>query len=741
MKHSITKYLLTAFVAVLAAGCTEERFMEYRPEADTPVNVHMALSVAPMAGNVIETRSALVDEATQEDNEIHNLWVLQFRGTTAADSLREARYYSSYDPAQMFKLIASSVPNRVVIVANTFDSLIAFSHCADMAEFIESYRSVSKERDLDSIVAGKHCPLMSAYQDVTLNEAGITLGFDLKRTVCKVDVNITNTTKETEAVDVDIKKVTVCSVVSKSFFFNSYTLPDRYPAKYNGDRIDYPAMDWTDGTVGGSAEQRSFTFYLPVNKSGTVAAVPHNPQMRGAYAPDGATYLCIQGTYDDPADPSIKRPVEYRVMLGDSDTDFNLLPNCKYSYNVTIDDMSDAGTDSRQVEQALVDFCSWEHANSYIINPSTVEGTWKNYRIPVAKCYDFWNPIDGLYSNADNALMLGGYGWKVEVIWSEQPITYDTNFKWIKDEGTDYRDYFEFSLPYGFEHGNIVIGIRRYIDAGRTQLTDEFIWSWQMWVTDYDPYPALKFTPQVDGEGNELQFAYSVKNGDVHRYNFTAWKTGIYKDSYIMDRNMGALSTSAYKARTKGFLFYVFGRKDPFRSFQQTIYSGPQGLTYGVIGKGSTGMSDNVIYSIYHPNKYINGIGLWGNSFWQKNSVYEQTSGFYWGDPRNIYETGKSVFDPCPPGWRVPTSAAFNNSFGGLTAASGYYYFNLTKDVRVILPTGGSLLCDRNGIEQLQATFMYFANPSGSYALAAGYSTFSLSCGHYVRCVTDKPFD
>ena len=730
--------MMIVAATLLMMACSDDRVMDYILQEDTPVNVHMALNVAPMTDELMQTRSAHIDEATQEDSEIHNIWVLQFRGTTPADSLREARYYESYDPTQFFKLITSNVPNRVVVVANTFDSLIAFSHCGDLAEFIESYRAVKEERNLDSIVAGKHCALMSAYQDVTVNEAGLTLNFNLLRTICKVDVTITNTTKETEASDVDIKSVTVCNVPSKSFFFNSYSLPSRYPAKYNGDRIDYPAMDWTDGTIGNSEEQRSFTFYLPVNKSGT-APVPNNPLLRNAFAPDGATYLCIRGTYDDPVDPSIKRPVEYNIMLGDSNTDYNLLPNSKYSYEITIDDKADARTDSRQAEQALVDFTSWEHSNSYIINPSTVEGTWKNYRIPVAKCFDFWNPFDGLYSNADNALMQGGYGWKVEVIWSEQPITYDTNFKWVKDEGNDYRDYFEFSLPYGFEHGNIVIGIRRYTDAGRTQLTDEFIWSWQMWVTDYDPYPALKYSPQVDGEGNELQFAYSVKNGDVHRYNYPAWKTGIYKDAYIMDRNLGALSTASYKLKAKGFMFYVYGRKDPFRSLAQTIYSGPRGLTYGVIGKGATGMSDNVIYSIYHPHLFINGIGLWGAQYWQKNPVYEVASGFYWNDPRVITETGKSVFDPCPPGWIVPTKAVFNGSFKDLVAASGHYYLELAKDVRAIFPTGGALLSDRNGIEQTQATFMSFSNNA---ALVIGYGAeFSLPSGRYVRCVTDKPFD
>lgn len=736
MKRGIKTLTIFFAATVLMIGCSDDRLIDFSLQEDTPVNVHLALNVAPMTGNVIETRSAHVDEATQEDNEIHNIWVLQFRGTTAADSLREARYYKSYDPTQMYKLIASSVPNRVVIVANTFDSLIAFSHCADMAEFIESYRVVKEEESLDSIVAGKHCALMSAYQDVTLNEAGVTLDFNMLRTICKVDVTITNTTRETSATDVDIKSVTVCSVPTKSFFFNSYSLPDKFPAKYNGDRIDYPAMDWTDGTVGGSEDQRSFTFYLPVNKSGT-AAVPGNPYMRNANAPDGATYLCIRGTYDDPVDPSIKRPVEYNIMLGDNESDFNLLPNSKYSYNVTIDDKADAQTDSRQVEQALVDFCSWEHANTYIINPSTVEGTWKNYRIPVAKCYEFWNTFEGYYKDAANSLMPGGYGWKVEVIWSEMPITYDTNFKWVTDEGVTYRDFFEFSLPSDFAHGTIVIGIRRYTDAGRSELSD-YIWSWQMWVTDYNPYPALNYTPMVDNEGNELQFEYSVKNGDVHRYNYTSWKTGLYKDCFIMDRNLGALKVGPYVAKTKGFIYYQWGRKDPIAPLQ-TVYKGPAGLGYSYLNSGSTGYTDNVLYSISHPNIYICGLSLWGTNYWQKTSV-SANANLPWGDPKVASSREKSVYDPCPPGWRVPARDVLNNYTytlnNNLVADKGCRYLALTDKVRAIFPTG-DMLCDRGGGNDGRVA-LWCTNGSLNGDTGIGDQNAN---GRPVRCVTYKPFD
>ena len=654
MTYSIRKIFTFAVAAILAAGCADEDLRQPDLREDDPVDVRLSLDVAPVTEHVIGTRSAFVDESTMEDGTIHDLWVLQFAGTDGTAPLREARYYSSYDPSQMFKLIASSVPNRVVLVANTFDDAIAFSHCVDLAEFMESFRAVRQEEDLTTVVGGKHSSLMSGYRDVILNEAGAEIDFELIRTICKVNVNITNTTAETGAKDIEIKKVTMRSVTSKSFFFNSYELPDRYPAKYEGDRIDYPGNEWTDGT--GTGDTRSFTFYLPVNKSGT-SDVPHNPLMRSACAPDGATYLSISGTYDDPEDPTMKRPVEFRLMLGASETDYNLLPNSKYDISVTIDDMSDAVLDSRQAEQGVVDFRSDEHANSYIINPTTVEGTWKSYRIPVAKCHDFWNTFDGYYKDAGNALMPGGYGWEVEIIWSEMPITYDTNFKWVKDEGTDYRDYFEFALPYGVEHGNMVIGLRRYLDAGHTQLSDVFTWSWHMWVTDYNPNAALHYAPQVDVDGNESRFAYCVPGGDVHRYPGADWKRGAkYDGCYIMDRNLGMLSMEHYAPKAKGFLLYWNGRKDP-NNINQKQYPGPLGL----ISARVDNQADNILYCIQNPTKFIAG-SEWSGE-WRNNPEYAQ-AGLTWSDPKSRADETKSVFDPCPPGWRLPVKSAYN----GLTS-------------------------------------------------------------------------
>ena len=174
----------------------------------------------------------------------------------------------------------------------------------------------------------------------------------------------------------------------------------------------------------------------------------------------------------------------------------------------------------------MQDFTQSPLANSYIINPPVMEGVWKHVRIPVRRVYDFWNITDGYEKVAGNALDAGSFGWQAEIIRSTVELVEDVNFKWIKRNGTDYTDYFEFAITAGME-GNFILGVHRFTDAGRTLLDDVFLWSWHMWVTDYNPSATISLlTPEVDGDGNEARYVYDVLGGQVNRYTGAMWKTG-----------------------------------------------------------------------------------------------------------------------------------------------------------------------------------------------------------------------
>lgn len=129
------------------------------------------------------------------------------------------------------------------------------------------------------------------------------------------------------------------------------------------------------------------------------------------------------------------------------------------------------------------------------------------------------------------------------------------------------------------------------------------LWSWHIWVADFDP---------------------------------EATKQTYISGAVMMDRNLGALAIADNDPRTNG-LIYQWGRKDPFIapldswSFASTF---PSGLT-----GAATDVSD-YNYSIQNPTITLYSIE--------------------WNNDPNLWTTDKTIYDPCPAGWRVPDSNAWS---------------------------------------------------------------------------------
>ncbi|MCI1682869.1 MAG: DUF4906 domain-containing protein [Bacteroides sp.] len=156
--------------------------------------------------------------------------------------------------------------------------------------------------------------------------------------------------------------------------------------------------------------------------------------------------------------------------------------------------------------------------------------------------------------------------------------------------------------------GNAVVGIR---DA-----SGNLLWSWHIWITGYDP-----------------------DTGNLSLNNHT-W----------MDRNLGALSDSV-GAASYG-LFYQWGRKDPFpasvtleKSAEPYLYS-QTGMTR--ITREQVGRSDNLRYSIRFPLTFYFSAGLPYDWYTNTGGMGKST---LWGET-------KTVYDPCPYGWKVPPGGA-----------------------------------------------------------------------------------
>ena len=161
-----------------------------------------------------------------------------------------------------------------------------------------------------------------------------------------------------------------------------------------------------------------------------------------------------------------------------------------------------------------------------------------------------------------------------------------------------------FSTPETLKPGNALIAVK---DA-----SDAILWSWHIWI------PATE-----------------VK----------VWDSEAFCGAKMMDRNLGALVDTGASGDVDPLsigLYYQWGRKDPFPGATEFAKS-PAGAK--VAGTEWTYHKELISteYSIAHPTEYA--------------SVPEVDDGVWNADdPQDLWnaEDKKTIYDPCPPGYRVP---------------------------------------------------------------------------------------
>ena len=169
-------------------------------------------------------------------------------------------------------------------------------------------------------------------------------------------------------------------------------------------------------------------------------------------------------------------------------------------------------------------------------------------------------------------------------------------------KSVSYSDgYVTFQTADTFAEGNAVIAAK---DA-----SGKILWSWHIWLTDQPG-----------------KCVYANNAGTM------------------MDRNLGATSATPGEVGALGLL-YQWGRKDPFLGSSsisdnveaQSTITWP----YAVSSSSSRG---TVAYATEHPTTFITYNN--DNQDW-----------YYTGDPstdNTLWQSTKTIYDPCPAGWRVP---------------------------------------------------------------------------------------
>ncbi len=218
--------------------------------------------------------------------------------------------------------------------------------------------------------------------------------------------------------------------------------------------------------------------------------------------------------------------------------------------------------------------------------------------------------------------------------------------------------------------GNAVVGVR---------IGGAIRWSWHVWVTRYEPDAELVAYGKV--------YAWDNDGDGVEDYTF-------------MDRNLGAVidkaiieSTAADSLDACGLL-YQWGRKDPFpgdrvlRGTNETDYKHFESrpiydfagtlLTEGSQSEGTgirsirtdadptrTGLEK----SIAEPMTFLLGSGGYSDWFCCSEPIEMRRCDTLWCESVR----GKSPFDPCPEGWRVPADKNGKFIWNGLENATTDY--------------------------------------------------------------------
>ena len=159
-----------------------------------------------------------------------------------------------------------------------------------------------------------------------------------------------------------------------------------------------------------------------------------------------------------------------------------------------------------------------------------------------------------------------------------------------------------FQTADAFKEGNAVIAAK---DASGT-----ILWSWHIWLTD---------EPQ----------------GQVYNNNAGT----------MMDRNLGATSATPGDVGALGLL-YQWGRKDPFLGSSSINWrTVAESTIYWPSPVSSNSSRGTVSYVLAHPTTYVTSSP--SNDYdWH----YSSRDNTLWTTSNKT----KSIYDPCPAGWRVP---------------------------------------------------------------------------------------
>lgn len=630
---------------LLFASCTDERYEvnDSRPTGET-VEVPLTFTVdkmlnigendIPLNGDGLLTRTIPgdLDGNDGASAEVKKMTILQFNELDFF--IRKSDATLGAGGAISVNLTECTGTSKVIVLANP-----PAKFSAVVPELGERFEVVAKkvleltqESDLYYMNPDDSKNYLFMSDIATIDFAATPtppLNLTFKRNVARVNLSLelnSFTLKSVRLRNIPTKMLLVDQVSEKQGLvpYDTSTGENIFP--FESSLLDYDVI--TDFTDYLNAGKYSFSWYVPRNEQGiiTAAASKEKTKEKKPYA----TYFEIV------VEDNTGYQATFSIVPGANNiTDYNLKPNKVYNTSLKI---AGLGEDDDRISNVT----TFEgYSNSYILNPPAV-GT-RTFVIPIKQVYKYWKGTSAGYGN-DDSVLTGA--WVVSDLWSDvtpSGVSISTDSGSFSDESTDA---FEVKVESSATNGNYVVALK----AG-----GKILWSWHLWVTNYNPDA---FTGPVD----QAVYKYKVNGGYVDRYGAYSgiWKPGGgYGNGVIMDRFLGALSDKHVfsKAGKLGQLYYQFGRKDPF-----CPPLSPSNIKI-------SGALKEIKEIVQEPQAfYTITMAPYGLQWTSYGSTIQ--SGNIWYDSSPVDD--RSIYDPCPEGWLLPTSNGFLDDFSaGSTMYTG----------------------------------------------------------------------
>lgn len=425
----------------------------------------------------------------------------------------------------------------------------------------------------------------------------------------------------------------------------------------------YTTIQLTESEI----ESGSYSCWIPANVRGTNSFASSPLYRIKSNAPTGSVYASFIAVNND----DYKKKLDYRVYLGGNDySDFSLYSNTDYSYTVKFNHTGLPVNDRRVT----------------IIDPIRASESNNNI-LPTANC--FMIAPGGAFCFDPFVFQQNGMSIDNSTLkeWSdnEEGIAY-VKLIWQTKENGDVGDPVMGVVNSADDHTNIVdikknnggeVSKESTVTAkdqariycrvapnttGGSGLiaaynkSNDIIWSWHVWVTDYSPSLTETETVLTPVNKRQLKFTYNNSNQPP-----------------MMDRNLGAMAGFTWSDRPKNpldmskanGLHYQWGRKDPFAgSYSSTSVQKVTGLNSASIAPknmlnryGPDGIS-------YLPLKTITSRQTLRNAYKTPSDyimLEDKKAAFGWCDDgvsviQTLWNDAnglKGLNDPCPAGWRI----------------------------------------------------------------------------------------